>query len=640
MKPIVPIKNFLKLRFKNNPFLSFILILLVLSSFLKALFYFYNFSVLFDKVPDHRFAMATWSLANDLLIILLVNLPFLFLLIITKRIPGKIISFALRIIFCALNTFMFVLNTIDIFYFRFHFQRANLDLFYVADHPLEKLSGINVLLIAGCLLLLILIAIIVWKIQNLFYFSLLKKNNYRSFIVLAVILIIMAVSNFNWSSKLVPTYPLVNLDTKELNVVQNSMHTFIYSLYRDNHSLLNKNYFSKAFCDSALPIKKTFFSGKNHSQKNIVLFIMESIPKSFFDPSDTFKVKMPFFDSLLHHSTFFSNAFSYGRESNKGITSILAGIPTITDIPLYHSSFINLPKTAIGNALRSQNYSSFFCIGDTYDNFGFAKCVYWLGFDKYYCDRDIPGHKRLPRGPMGIYDQYVLNFMHEKINASREPFLAVNYNTTTHYDYSLPADYTKNFPDNYTPAMKSMDYYDSCLHHFFNASKNEKWFSNTIFIFCADHWQSPDNFLFPVNSLEEFRIPIIVYDPSVNKEIKDSSLVSQFDILGTMLGVAGYTNPAISYGGNLLNQDKNLANNVVFNRVNDFLYQAVDSSYVVGYNVANNQTEYLYNYKTDKNLKHNLYNDPAFTGIKKSLSDKLKIFYQKATMQYFNKPIQ
>ena len=641
MKAIVTVNKFLKLRVKNNPFLFFILILLLITSLLKVLFYYYNYSVIFDGDRTDGFKIAEWSLTYDLLTILIINVPFLFLLILSKKIPGRIASSIIRIIFCILNTLMLVLNTIDIFYFRFHFQRANLDLLYVIDHPFEKLADINILYILGFLLLLVGIIIMIWKLQNLFYSSLMEKNGYKMiFIIAAVIVMVLIIFNFHLTRKLVPNYPLVDLNTKELNVVENSMHTFLYSLYRNNHSLLNKKYFSPSFCDSALPIKKTFSTGNNTSPKNIVLFIMESIPESFFDSSDKFKVKMPFFDSLLHHSIFFSNAYSYGRESNKGITSILAGIPTITNIPLYHSSFINLPKTSVGKALKSKSYSSFFCIGDTYDNFGFAKCVYWLGFDKYYYDKDIPDYKKLPYGPMGIYDEYVLHFMHQKVKTLQEPFLAVNYNTTTHYDYTLPPDYKVKSPKNYSNAMKSMQYYDSCLHQFFDVSKNEKWFRNTVFIFCADHWQSPDDFLIPVNSLDEFRIPIIIYDPSENAEIKDSSLVSQFDVLGTMLDVAGYSDTAISYGVDLLNQDKKSGNQEVFNRIDNNLYQVVDSLYVLGFNVANNKTEYLYNYKTDKNLENNLNNSPYYSVIKSELSDKIKVFYQKAILQYFNKPFK
>ena len=88
----------------------------------------------------------------------------------------------------------------------------------------------------------------------------------------------------------------------------------------------------------------------------------------------------------------------------------------------------------------------------------------------------------------------------------------------------------------------------------------------------------------------------------------------------------------------LLNRDKDEGNKEVFNRINDFLYQVVDSMYVLGFNIADNKTEYLYNYKTDKYLKHDLKDDLSYSIIRKALSDKIKIFYQKTILQYFKKP--
>lgn len=107
-----------------------------------------------------------------------------------------------------------------------------------------------------------------------------------------------------------------------------------------------------------------------------------------------------------------------------------------------------------------------------------------------------------------------------------------------------------------------------------------------------------------------------------------------------MLDVGGYSDTVISYGEDLLNLDKKSGNQEVFNRIDNNLYQVVDSIYVLGFNVADNKTEYLYNYRTDKNLENNLDNNQDYSIIKNELSDKIKIFYQKVILQYFNKPFK
>ena len=640
MKPGAYVGGSVKQFIQKFPFIFLVCAMLILVSVLKITVYYYNYSLLFSGSDHSQFKIAAWSLVYDFITILFINFPFLLLLTATRKIPGKLTHLLIRIIFCMINSFALLLNAIDIFYFRFHFQRSNIDLVYVLDHPIWKLAYLNYVQLATGIAFLSIIVITTWKLQNLFYDSFLKKNNYRIIlVVLAGFLLASAGTKFHLTRKLVPTYPLVDLNASELNAAQNSMHTFVYSLYRSNHSLVNKEYFPDAYCDSVLPIKKVF-EPVTDAPKNVVLFIMESIPEDFFDSAGVYKVRMPFFDSILHHSTYFSNAYSFGRVSVQGITSILSGTPTLTDIPLYHSSFFNLPKTRVGTALKGQGYQSLFFIGDTYDNFGFAKCVYWLGIDKYYCESDIPGSKTIPKGPIGIYDQYVLNFMQQKINVTDQPFLAINYNTTTHYPNQLPETFRIKSPPGYSRAMKSMEYYDSCLHSFFNSSQKEKWFKNTVFIFCADHWMSPDGFAHPSNSLREFRIPIIIYDPSINKEINNTSPVSQFDILGTILSLSGDSSSSFSFGDNLLDKNTDTKDNAVYNRLSNTLYQVVDSSYVLGFNIVNDNIEYLYNYKEDKNLQKNLKDEFALSGIRNALSDKIKIFYQRAVNHYFENPLK
>lgn len=625
---------FLKQRYKRYPFLFYLLLLVLMTSLLKLLFYFYNYNILLKGQPHSILKIGTWSLINDIFVVLIINLPFLFLLILTRRIWPKITSFIIRITFWLLNSLMILLNTIDIFYFRFQFQRSNLDLLYVIDHPLQKLAQVNFWYILAAAFILILIFWLVLTLQNHLFHSLRASRRYNYvFILTGSFLTLLIIFRFPVSSKLVPTYPLSELNIHELSAVQNSMHTFIYSLYRNNHRLLDKNYFPRSYTDTAMSVRKVFSSGGSVKPPNIILFIMESIPADFFEPGNTFKTRTPFFDSLMRHSTFFTNAYSYGRESNKGITSILAGIPVLTDIPIYHSSFYNAPKTGIGTALKSKGYTSMFFIGDTYDNFGFAKCVYWLGFDHYYCDRDMPDYKNLPRGPMGIFDQYVMQFMQHRIDQTHEPFFAVNYNTTTHYDHSLPDDYRPQFAENKTRAMKSFEYYDDCLRRFFYQAQEKEWFQNTTFIFCSDHWGSPDDYNTPVNNLAEFRIPVLIYSPARNRPEKNNALVSQFDILGTVLNLAGYSDTAISYGNDLLSH--NPSSEEIITRVNSYLYQTIDTAYVLGFNTEQNRPEYLYHYRHDPSLKKDLKNDPKYEKIKNRLKNKFMLFYQKTLNEYF-----
>jgi phosphoglycerol transferase MdoB-like AlkP superfamily enzyme len=388
-----------------------------------------------------------------------------------------------------------------------------------------------------------------------------------------------------------------------------------------------------------MPLRKKLNTGKNvPGKKNIVLFIMESVPYDFFDTASDYKVRMPFFDSILQKSTLFNNAFCYTHQSNKGITAILSGVPTLPDIPLYHSPYVNMPFTPVGTALKKMHYQSIFCIGDEFDNFGFAKCMNWLGIDTYYSKENIPGYKNLPAHSMGLQDAAVLEFFRQKINALPQPFLAIQYNISTHYPYDIPENFAGKSPKVYTPPMKAMQYYDHCLQQFFNAAKNETWFSNTTFIFCSDHWLFPEGKRGTYNPVFSYHIPVIIFDPAEPKKKIINRLASQFDVHATILSVAGYPDTIISYGNDL--QDSSLTGSYIFSKEGNAIYRVMDSNYVLGYNTVNNKVEYLFDYKKDKELNINLATDKNAAVILNTLLTRVKAFLQKTTLLYNNNPVK
>ncbi len=636
----------------NKPFLWFLLSLLLVHLVLKIIFYQYNLPLLFtgsqtDFTLPEKFKILQWSITEDILLLLIINTPLLLLLAIGHLAARKIsprfnipLGWILVPLFALLNSFALVLNLSDIFYFRFHFQRANADLFYVLDHPLNRLLQQPFYIPLLFFLLVAAIIFFMFRLHLKLFNSFIRGNNCMLITGILVIgLFVSLILKKEFSKLLVPNYPLVQLNANELPFVQNSFHTFLYSCYRKGEAGLQNNYMSNSEADSLLPLRKTLNGNPaTGSKKNIVLFIMESVPYDFFDTASVYKVSMPFFDSLLQKSRFFSNAFCYAHESNKGITAILAGIPTLSDIPLYHSSHINMPVTPIGSALRTLNYQSMFCIGDEYDNFGFAKCANWLGFNRYYSMEDISGFKNLPAHSMGLQDEQVLNFFYQKINQQQSPFFAVHYNISTHFPYDIPETFSKGCPAAYTAPMKAMQYYDHSLQQFFTKAGKESWFRNTTFIFCSDHWLFPQGKLGPYTAASAYHIPIIIYNPSEPIQKNNGTLSSQFDIAATILAIAGYKDSVITYGSNLL--DSNSHNSFVFSRVNNSLYQVADSSYILGFNTTNNKTEFLYNYKNDTHLSHNLSADKNASLIIARLQTGIRAFLQKAKMQYNNQPFK
>ncbi len=619
--------------------LLFLLKLLILLCILKLVFFVYNTpghdKTVFSAYHEIQ-QLVMWSILADMLVIIFINATFFIFLSLFSFFGNKhLVATVISLLFVAVNTCCILLNLADIFYFHFHLQRADADLLFVLDHPLQKTFIQNplptIIALLAAMVLTYCIFLIHKKINTAF------KNGARFMGLSFAMLTLSLVTLFFGRNFIVPTYPLVKLSGTQLPFVQNSFHTFIYSLYRYREGVVREFSFlpGPAIHPEAIQQAASSVSGLAR-QKNVILFIMESVPQDFFDPGSPYKVRMPFFDSLLNESIYFNKAYSYSHNSNKGIVAILAGIPTLTEIPLYHSNYAGIKMTSIGNKLSDQGYQSAFFIGDNYDDFGFAKAVNWFGIQKYYSKEAIPVLKNIKSHTMGLHDEHVLPFMFSKVNEMKQPFFAVNFNISTHYPNNLPENYVDQFPQqNFSPEMKSMHYYSNVLQDFFTKASKQSWYENTVFIFCADHWMYPDIRKPSTDFVQSFRIPIIIHEPAIRRQMKVESPVSQLDIMNTILCIAGVKDKIISYGKNIY-ADYPGNNRVVFQKENAILYQALDSSYVLGFNIITGKPEYCYQYRSDKERKHNLIKDRL--PVTDSLLLKLKLFLQTASWHYNKRP--
>ncbi len=136
----------------NKPFLWFLLSLLLIHSVLKIIFYQYNHQLLFTGAEtaitgNEKLSLVKWSLIEDLLTLLGINSFLLIALTAGRLISPKISTWVILPVFVLINSFAVMLNLVDIFYFRFHFQRANADLLYVVDHPFSRLMHQNLFII-------------------------------------------------------------------------------------------------------------------------------------------------------------------------------------------------------------------------------------------------------------------------------------------------------------------------------------------------------------------------------------------------------------------------------------------------------------------------------------------------------------
>jgi phosphoglycerol transferase MdoB-like AlkP superfamily enzyme len=130
--------------------------------------------------------------------------------------------------------------------------------------------------------------------------------------------------------------------------------------------LEEKHYFSIKTEKSLFnPIKTSIPQNLLPEKTNVMIIILESFGNEWVGASGAKVTYTPFFDSLTNESLFFPNGISNGKKSIEALPAILAGIPSLMDLPYISSQYGNNKIEALPQILKKQGYSSAFFHGAT-----------------------------------------------------------------------------------------------------------------------------------------------------------------------------------------------------------------------------------------------------------------------------------
>jgi phosphoglycerol transferase MdoB-like AlkP superfamily enzyme len=349
------------------------------------------------------------------------------------------------------------------------------------------------------------------------------------------------------------------------------------------------------------PIKT--YHNNPETKPNVVVFILESYGREYIGALNknakipNYKSHAPFLDSLSQHSMIFTNAYANGRQSIHGMSSVLAGIPAFKDA-FTSSPYPKQKIESLVSTLKSEGYNTSFFHGAANGSMGFLGFANILGIDNYYGRTEFNDDSQFD-GFWGIWDEPFLQFMKKTLDKKKTPFFASVFTVSSHEPYIIPDKYKNTFHEGNVPIHKCAEYTDFSLKRFFNEAKKEPWFSNTIFVFVADHCNQIyyDEFQKPIN---RFAVPIIIYKPNSDLVGVNTDLAQQIDIYPTILDMIGYKKPFRSWGRSLF--DTKTSTPFVINSTGN-IYQFSKGNYICTFD--GNQATGFYD-KNDKGLKFNL----------------------------------
>ena len=361
---------------------------------------------------------------------------------------------------------------------------------------------------------------------------------------------------------------------------------------------------------------------------NVVVFILESFGKenSGYLNEDldegTYKGYTPFLDSLMTEGLTFKYSFSNGMKSIDGMPSVLSGIPMFVE-PFFVTPASLNTVSSIGGELKKKGYYTAFFHGANNGSMGFEAYARTSGYTHYYgrteYNKAYPGNNDFD-GNWGIWDDKFFQFFATSLSSFQQPFAVALFSLSSHHPFIVPKEYEGDFPKGNKPIRQCIGYTDHALRLFFEKVSKEPWFNQTLFVFTADHTNSPERPEYQTSS-GLFSVPILFYHPGSSlKGYRKDMIAQQIDIMPTVLGYLGYDAPYVSFGCDLLHTAPE--DTYAVNYLNG-IYQYFKGDYLLQFD--GQKAIAIYAYKTDKLLQHNLLNQVP---TQQSMEDELKAIIQ------------
>lgn len=285
---------------------------------------------------------------------------------------------------------------------------------------------------------------------------------------------------------------------------------------------------------------------------NIVLIILESFTADVIEPLGGLPGVTPNLNALCDSSVVFTEFYSSGDRTDKGLIAILSGYPAQPN-----GSVIKLPaKTEklpqLNRHMKRLGYKTSFVYGGDIDFANFRSYLNASGFDHITTLDDFD--EDLYTSKWGVHDHYMFDQVMHELDTTHEKFFKVVLTLSSHEPFDVPLDPPfRSGKDEESQFVNSCHYTDAALGKFLAYCRKKPWWDNTVFVITADHGHR-----YPRNKQliqkERFHIPLIIAGGAVAKDTAVHTIGGQTDIANTLLAQVDQPSPAFIFSKNLLSR--------------------------------------------------------------------------------------
>lgn len=534
----------------------------------RFLFWFFNRGLIkIDSVSEY-FSLAYHGIAFDTTAILYVNALFILLSLVPVVVnTGRGYQKFLFWLYFITNGIAYAMNFGDFVYFKFSQMRLTSAAMQVAKHEDNMFRVLMASIIQNPFILLwfiILMALWVFLYKKVKVMERKPVKLVPYFIWSVIVLCLMAVlavggirGDFKHSTRpinLVDANRFVKLPAQG-NVVLNSTFSFLRTLNTNNFKEVH--FVDQKFIDENIHPYKLYERNVS-SRPNVVIFIVESFGREYsgaFNKDKNIRDYVsytPFIDSLANESLIFPNTFANGRQSIHGMSSVLAGIPSLTDA-FTSSPYSNQKIQSIVSVCNEMGYDTSFYHGAPNGSMGFLGFGNILGFKHYFGKTEYNNDQDFD-GIWAIWDEPFLQYFAKNVG-KKQPFMSTVFTASSHHPFKIPEKYKGKFRKGKIVMHEPIEYMDYAVKKYFETAKKQPWYNNTIFVFTGDH---TNEMYYPEyeKAMNRFAVPLILYSPNPEYHLKgvNRELAQQIDIYPTLADLIGYNKKIRSWGRSLVSE--------------------------------------------------------------------------------------
>jgi len=339
------------------------------------------------------------------------------------------------------------------------------------------------------------------------------------------------------------------------NAAVNASWNFMFSALQMNQ--LNKNLYEYMKDDEAEAIVKPLFETEGKIEQvindsssvktNVIFIIWESFTEKVMNKNIDDKPVIKYFPELIKEGIYFSNSYSSGDRTDKGISAVLSGYPALPK-----GSIVNYPeKTAklqgLGNLFLENGYNTQFYYGGESE---FMNIKAYLSGQKF---QQVITKENFEDGDMnskwGAHDDVVMKRILNDVPKIKQPFFTTWLTLSSHEPFETPMSPVFNGNDKETKFLNSLHYTDSIVYNFINELKKLPSWVNTLVIISADHGH-----YLPITGkrADDYRIPILWLGGVLKKQnVVIEKTVNQLDMAGSLTQQLHFKSNPFLFGKNV-----------------------------------------------------------------------------------------